>query len=273
MDRLDWRTAHIPANADGEAWELYHENSKTNRYDAPLPNEEVRQRMLDSWPSLPYQGYPTVALPAPAPLDLNLSQAILGRHTARALAPGPISLERLAALLHYSYGQTRDLTAEGYPRPFRVVPSGGALFPLEVYFHTSRVTGLAPGWYHYSAAENALHCLQAGDDSRRLADALVQQNLALDASIVFVISAMFNRATFKYRERGYRFCLIEAGHVAQNLCLVGQALELGVVPIGGFIDRQVDALLSLDGLLHSTLYMVAVGDEPGCDAAQAPAAP
>jgi len=262
MDSLDWRFAHIPANDDGEAWELYHENSKTSRYDAPLTNEEVRRRMLESWPSLPYAGYPRMELPAAPPLPNSLSETILARHTARALAPAPISLECLAGLLRYSYGQTRDLTAQGYPRPFRVVPSGGALFPLELYFHTSRVAGLKPGWYHYAPAENALHLLQPGDDSRRLADALVQQNLALDASVVFVISALFNRSTFKYRERGYRFCLIEAGHVAQNLCLVAQASGLGAVPIGGFHDRQVDAMLSFDGVLHSTLYMAAVGAEP-----------
>lgn len=262
MDRLDWRTAHIPPNPDGEAWELYHENSKTNRYDAPIPNEEVRRHMLELWPSLPYEGYPTVELPPPEPIERGLSEVILGRHTARSLAPAQLSLAQLSSLLHFSYGQTRDMTGQGYPRPFRVVPSGGALFPLEIYFHTSRVTGLAAGWYHYSAAGNVLHSLRAGDDSRRLAEALVQQNLALDASVVFVISAMFNRSTFKYRERGYRFALIEAGHVVQNLCLTSQALGLGVVPIGGFLDREVDALLALDGLLHSTLYMAAVGEEP-----------
>ena len=262
MNRIDWRHAQLAANNDGEAWELYHENSKTNRYDAPLSSEEVRQRMLDSWPSLPYEGYPTIGLPTSAALDVPLSAAILGRHTARSLKPAQLTLAQLSALLNYSYGQTRDWSEQGYPRPFRVVPSGGALFPLEIYFHTNRVDGLVPGWYHYSAAGNLLHRLKEGDDSRRLAFALVQQNLALDASVVFVISALFARSTFKYRERGYRFTLIEAGHVGQNLCLVAQGLGMGVVPLGGFLDREVDALLSLDGLMHSTLYMLAVGAEP-----------
>ncbi|MBY0572292.1 MAG: SagB/ThcOx family dehydrogenase, partial [Undibacterium sp.] len=249
MNRIDWRDAHISPNADGEAWELYHENSKTSRYDAPLSNEEVRLRMLELWPSLTYDGYPTIALPSPEPLSAALSEVILGRHTARNLQPGQVTLSQLSSLLHYSYGQTRDMTQEGYPRPFRVVPSGGALFPLELYIHSSRVLGLDAGWYHYSSADNTLHCLQAGDDSRRLSDALVQQNLALDASVVIVISALFARSTFKYRERGYRFALIEAGHVGQNLCLVAQALGMGVIPIGGFLDRDVDALLSFDGLM------------------------
>jgi SagB-type dehydrogenase family enzyme len=71
---------------------------------------------------------------------------------------------------------------------------------------------------------------------------------------------MFERSTFKYGERGYRFVLLEAGHVAQNLSLTACALGMGCVNIGGFFDRKVDELLELDGLHQSTIYMAGVGD-------------
>jgi len=41
--------------------------------------------------------------------------------------------------------------------------------------------------------------------------------------------------------------------------LAATALGLGCVNIGGYFDREIDELLGLDGLTHSTLYMIAVG--------------
>lgn len=70
------------------------------------------------------------------------------------------------------------------------------------------------------------------------------------------ITALFARASFKYREQGYRFALLEAGQVAQNLNLVANALGLGTVNIGGFFDRDIDALLEIDGVVHSTCTAV-----------------
>lgn len=259
--RQTWRTALIQENADGEAWELFHENSKVSPYDAPLRNREIRARMVDMWPSLPYTGYPTVELPEPPPLEMALSDAIQARHTARQLRFRSISLRELTAILHYGYGQTRDLTDQGYPRCFRVVPSGGALYPLEIYIHARAVPELQGGWYHYSPATHSLQLLRAGDDSRALADAFVQPDLLMEASLLIVITAQFARSTFKYKERGYRFALIEAGHVAQNIDLVGEALKLGVVNIGGFLDRKLDALLKLDGIAHSCVYAIAIGTD------------
>lgn len=80
--------------------------------------------------------------------------------------------------------------------------------------------------------------------------------------IVF-ITAIFERSVFKYGDRGYRFIFLEAGHVAQNMNLVCAALGLGCVNIGGFFDREIDDLLDLDGITHSTLYMLALGRKTG----------
>jgi SagB-type dehydrogenase family enzyme len=59
--------------------------------------------------------------------------------------------------------------------------------------------------------------------------------------------------------RGYRFALLEAGHVGQNILLVATALGLGAVPLGGYYDRLTDHFLGLDSVNESTLYTFAVG--------------
>lgn len=77
--------------------------------------------------------------------------------------------------------------------------------------------------------------------------------------MVLFITALFERTVFKYGDRGYRFVLMEVGHLAQNVHLVTQGVGLAGVSIGGFFDREMDRLLRLDGLNHSTLCLIAIG--------------
>ena len=60
---------------------------------------------------------------------------------------------RNTALILLSSALTRDHRSLGYPRPFRTVPSGGALYPLELYFHTQGALDAEDGLYHYNPTE------------------------------------------------------------------------------------------------------------------------
>ncbi len=83
------------------------------------------------------------------------------------------------------------------------------------------------------------------------------RNIAVD----IVIAAVYERATRKYGERGIRYVHLEAGHVAQNICLQAAALNLGVVTVGVFYDEQVKAVLSLPDE-EQPLYIISVGRKP-----------
>jgi SagB-type dehydrogenase family enzyme len=251
----------LTADVSQPVWELFHVNSKAGRHDNFPPTEYVARRMERMLQTLGFEQYPSIDLPPALPLvDLGLGDAIVARVTARALTSCRLSLEQLSTLLHYAYGVTRENDATIFPRPFRTVPSGGALYPLELFFHTTHVDGLEAGIYHYNPLQNRLRFLRYGDESRQLSQALVQRNLALDTSLLVFITAVFERSAFKYGDRGYRFVFLEAGHVAQNLNLTATALGLGCVNIGGYVDRQIDDLLGLDGLAHSTIYLVGFGE-------------
>jgi SagB-type dehydrogenase family enzyme len=95
--------------------------------------------------------------------------------------------------------------------------------------------------------------------NKTISKRLVQSDIGQNASLIVFITAVFERSVFKYGDRGYRFIFLEAGHVAQNINLVATALGLGSVNIGGFFDREIDEFLDLDGVTHSTIYMVAIG--------------
>ena len=257
-----WETICDPP-ITAEAWELFHENSKTGRHSDVQPPELVLRRMQQLAESLSFAQYPAVELPtALVPLDRPLGDTLATRVSARALEGCPLSLPTVATLLHHAYGITRDNAGTVYPRPFRTVPSGGALYPLELFLHSTRIEGVDAGFYHYDPTGNVLRFLRYGDRTRDICEAVVQGELFSNTSLVVFITALFGRSIFKYGDRGYRFALLEAGHVAQNLNLVANALGLASVNVGGYFDREVDDLLGLDGLEHSAIYLAAIGKAP-----------
>lgn len=259
MDHPSWKK-HLSFPKDTEApWELFHENSKIGRFSETLSKEDVLAHMEELHESLPYEGYPVVPLSRTlSPLGASLDGSILSRESIRNLFPKPLSLDHLTCLLHYGYGVTRE-GGDGAVRSFRVVPSGGALYPLELYVYSSVMEGQKPGLYHYNPSHNHLRLLREGDVVEVLSARLVQPEIGRNASAVLFITAIFERSVFKYQDRGYRFALLEAGHVAQNINLVATALDFASVNIGGYFDREIDEFLGIDGIAHSTIYMMAIG--------------
>ncbi len=190
---------------------------------------------------------PSVSLP-PVPL----ADAVERRRSARAFGPGHVTLGEVAALLDAAYGVTSS--ADG--TSFRAVPSGGALYPLELYVLTSRVEDLEPGLHHADPLRRALEKMPSTEHERPLSP---YDELLDSAALLVAVTGVFWRSRFKYGLRGYRFTLLEAGHLGQNLLLAAAALDLAALPIGGFYDRRVERLLGVDGVNESALYLFAVG--------------
>lgn len=78
------------------------------------------------------------------------------------------------------------------------------------------------------------------------------------ANVCFVLSAIFQRTRWKYRERAYRSVMLEAGHIGQNLCLAAASMGLGACPVGAFLDEALNDLLGVNGE-EEALYIISVG--------------
>ncbi|MEW6366123.1 MAG: SagB/ThcOx family dehydrogenase [Acidobacteriota bacterium] len=259
MENRTLRSLRRAVGAASRSWEIYHENSKLTQFDIAPPGEWVVQEMERYTHSLDFRGRPEFKLPADLdPLQLSLGESITQRVSTRKFSERAIAFRELATLLHYSYGINRTNEGTGFPRPFRNVPSGGALYPLDIFCCVRAVDGLSPGLYHFHPPSSSLRLLAEGDWTRQLSPIVVQQELSAAAVMLFIV-AQFERALFKYKDRGYRFVLLDAGHLAQNINLASTALGLGSVDIGGYFDRKADDFVGVDGLLQSTIYMVAVG--------------
>ncbi len=255
-----WKESELQTEGTLPCWEIYHESAKTGKYDGALTNEQVVTEMNNMYDSFPYKQFDSIILPEEMePIDSGFMDVLKSRVTPSEIKPEIISLKQLKTLLFSAYGVTRSNDDNEYiKRPFRTVPSGGGLYPLELYFYSNgRIEGLKNGLYHYTPITNAIQLIREGNFDNQIAEGIVsfQTHLAYDTSLLLFITAVFNRSTFKYREKGYRFALMEAGHVAQNFNLAATGLGLGVINIGGYHDRVIDEFLRIDGLNHSTIYM------------------
>jgi SagB-type dehydrogenase family enzyme len=211
---------------------------------------------------------PAVPLPEPAALDAPFGAVLARRRSVRRFDARPLRVAQLAALLRAGYGRTGQLLSgapEGIGPQLRTVPSGGALYPLELYVFAWRVESLRRGLYHFDPLREVLERVRAGDERRAVLARTVYPEPVGECAVLLAVTAVFWRTRFKYGLRGYRFALMEAGHVVQNVLLAATALGLGAVPLSGFYDRAMDELLDLDGVHESMIYAVAVGVADGGD--------
>ena len=232
---------------------LFHLNSE------PWLNDAAYREGGDATPvEGPAAVGPAIALPVvpPSPLDGLLQR----RRSTRSFLPVPLALSELAAVLQAAYGVVEvDRADAGGVTQRRSVPSAGALFPLDVYVFLRRVEGLEPGLYRYDGETASLDLLRAGDQFETLQPTLYTSPLMEDANVVLALAATFGRTQAKYGPRGYRYILLEAGHVGQNVCLRAVELGLSSLCMGGFADSRLNQVLELDPRRAGVVYAVAIG--------------
>jgi SagB-type dehydrogenase family enzyme len=197
-----------------------------------------------------------IPLPPPSLGDgPGLWKAIRERRSIRDYRPDRLSQQDLAGLLWATQGVTEKVFVPWY----RTSPSAGALHPIDTYLIANRVEGLQSGVYFFHVVEFSLALKRAGDFSRIISQAALNQDLAADAAVVFVWVAVIQRSRQKYRQRAYRYIYLDCGHIAQNLYLAAGALNLGCCGIAAFFDDEVNDLVGVDGQEETAIYLAAVG--------------
>ena len=200
-------------------------------------------------------GEESVRLPGPA-LDgtVSVERAIKQRRTRRVFADEPLSVEQLAQVLWAAQGITGD---GGFKR---AAPSGGALYPIDVYAVVGKggIPDLAHGVYLYGPHDHSITRITDGDARVHVASACYRQMWIARAPVIIVLTAEYRRITGKYGERGKRYAVIEVGHIGQNIFLQCEALGLCAGIVGAFDDEDVGTALKA-GRGHEPLIVMPVG--------------
>jgi SagB-type dehydrogenase family enzyme len=242
------------------AW-TFHRNTSRWPYNTLRPDENRHETP----PFKEIADAPSLTLPPPVELKSGLSDAIRRRLSCRRFSADSVSLEAAATILFSAYGNTGVAPFAGTEMITRPVPSGGGLYPLELYLIVRNVADLPAGIYHYNAFAHLLERIRDKEvPANLLSELFMQQPYVAQSGFILVLTAVFDRSLWKYEDRGYRYLLFEAGHTAQNANLAAAGLGLGSLNLGGFYDVDLLTLLQLNGDEEAPLYAVAIGQpEPG----------
>jgi len=219
-----------------------------------------RKNTPKSWIDIHYKTYPRLdrfAFPSKIFRNNHIEKLLKKRKTIRQFTKKPISKEDLIYILFMSNGLIRP--GKNLNEVRRSYPSAGARYPLEIYPLILNCKGFNRGLYHYNLKRNLLELLI----QKNLTDWLIKktgnEKWLKKASVIFIITGVLDRTRIKYGDRGYRYILIETGHLAQNMILITTALGLGTCPIGGFVDDEVNKLLDINLQKEVVLYLIAIG--------------
>lgn len=218
-------------NLDEFLHKLHYETDKitppdweVNWDDAPLPYKL-------------YCGLPGVKLDSEVPQVLE--------QTAKP------TLKEISHFLWYSFGLTQ--VSESFPFPGdtnswttcrRFVPSGGGLYPNELYLYL-KIEDLAAGIYHYDVAHHRLVCLREGNFDDYVDQALGSRfNISSSFGVVF-ISTFFWKNFFKYHNFSYRLQGLDTGFVLGQLIEVGRRLGFETGVYYHFLDSAINHLIGI----------------------------
>jgi SagB-type dehydrogenase family enzyme len=181
----------------------------------------------------------------------NIEELIAKRRSVRKYADRELSKLVISRLLWAAQGIS---SKEG----LRTAPSAGVLYPLEIHVVAGKIDEIEPGVYRYDPELHALETEITGDIRIQLSEAALSQPVIKSAPVLIVISAVYPRITGKYGKRGIRYAHMEAGHVCQNIYLLGVELKIGTCAIGAFMDEEVKKVLELP-VNEEPLYILPLG--------------
>jgi SagB-type dehydrogenase family enzyme len=251
------------------AWQ-YHTGTKHSQVSV-----RMSPHFLD-WANKPllFKIYPTLEV-----LRLPRDFRETGRAALDAIAtPGrPASaeaipnLETLAQLLFFSAGVVRSKKHEQGETFFRAAACTGALYEIELYVVCTdlpgesvpgaNAPGLAAGVYHFGVAEFGLRQLRAGDFRQTLVEATGGDPHIAHAPLTIICTGTYCRNAWKYRSRTYRHFGWDNGTILANLLAMSEASKLPARIVTGFVDSQVNELLSLDTKREVAFSLVSIGHQ------------
>lgn len=179
------------------------------------------------------------------------------------------SLAKLSQLLYFSDGITAMIPYNDKPFYMRSSPSAGGLYPTEIYVLANSYKGLENGVYNYQAINHGLTLIQKGDFREKLTEAtfnhlLINGKSEIISPLQLIFTGVFYRSSWRYQDRAYRRICLDTGHVLGNTDLMSFPSGFKAVLIGGFNDKAVNEILSLDEDEEQVLAIVALADKESC---------
>lgn len=208
-----------------------------------------------------YRGLPVV------PLSLELPLTITGQDSF--VMP---NLSKIGHFLWYVFGLTqfsqsvygtesKEQAANIMQSYRRFVPSGGALYPNELYVYL-KLEDLPAGVYHYDVAHHRLVLLREGNFDLYIEQALGHRcDMSSSFGTVF-ISVMFWKNFFKYNKLSYRLQGLDTGVLIGQLLEVAKRFKFSSSVYFQFLDQAINHLLGLSEKEESVYAVISLSEDP-----------
>ncbi len=168
-----------------------------------------------------------------------------------------VDLQVLAEIFQLTHSITARSKQGGQEFYFRSVASAGALYPFEMYMYCAGLPNVEQGLYYHDVAHQHLVRLRRGR-LRTEPVHLLTRTPDTAPSLMIVLTSIFYRSSWKYRDRAYRYHLLDTGHFLENLV---QALNLFRVQHTihyDFNDTELNESLGIDPLKERSLVAVCI---------------
>ena len=215
---------------------------------------------IEPYPFKVYTSLDPIPLPRePRWTGLTALQAIAATGESDTAEAAP-DLDTLAHLCLRSNGVLKRWTNKrGKFHQFRGAGCTGARYHLEIYLVCGQLPDLDAGVYHYSAEDHSLRLLRAGDYRAEAVAATGDEPDTAAAPVIAVITSTFWRNAWRYQDRAYRHVYWDCGTLFASLLPLAADAGLPSRVVLGFADKQVNALLDVDGEREATIAMIALG--------------
>jgi SagB-type dehydrogenase family enzyme len=207
-----------------------------------------------------YQGITPIPLPDETPSLIKDLWSVL-KETDIDPACRKMDINHLSLILRLTCTLTARARHGAEDFFYRSAASAGALYPTEIYVATRGVKGLDDGLYHFAIRGHALSPVRDHDISVHISSLVIPSAEKLPV-ITFFFTAIFFRSSWKYRDRAYRYHLLDTGHVIENLVLSLKAIKAPFSLSYDFDDTGINRLLGVD---DSKEVCLAVARIPGLD--------
>jgi SagB-type dehydrogenase family enzyme len=155
-------------------------------------------------------------------------------------APAPASLDCAALGLFFelAFGLSAWKSFEGSTWALRNNPSSGNLHPTEAYAVIDALDGLGAtaGLYHYAPEAHAL-------EERAC---FAETQILPPGGFLLALTSIPWRESWKYGERAYRYCQLDAGHAIGAAAQAGSALGWNANVLATPSDEEIARLVGLD---------------------------
>ncbi|RAV22870.1 SagB family peptide dehydrogenase [Paenibacillus contaminans] len=210
-----------------------------------------------------YRGLPEMPLSPDVPLSLD----------GTAHESGKTGLREIGHFLWYAFGLSQlSQSVVGYSDGDaglmqmyrRFAPSGGALYPNEIYMYL-KAAELPEGIYHYNAAHHRLVLLREGAFDAYLTSALGGRCKVSDCFGLVFVSTMFWKNFFKYNHFAYRLQGLDAGALLGQMLETAKRFGFETGVMYRFLDRPINHLIGLSEREECVYAVVPLSTKPWAD--------